>query len=98
VKQSDNPPFRHALEVGHPDPTRPVATLPKQEYTFYPGTSILHPLAGPQLLGNEHTIKAHVTIPKAGAEGVLACSGGEFGGWTLFLKQGKLHYVHNYLK
>ena len=32
-----------------------------------------------------------------GAEGVLACSGGEFGGWSLFLKDGKFHYAHNYL-
>ena len=80
------------------DPTRPVAALPKKQYTYYPGTSILHPLAGPQILGVEHTITAHVTIPEIGAEGVLACSGGEFGGWTLFLKDGKFHYVHNYLK
>jgi arylsulfatase len=29
---------------------------------------------------------------------VLACSGGEFGGWTLFVKDGRLHYAHNYLK
>jgi arylsulfatase A-like enzyme len=80
------------------DPTRPVAALAKQTYTFYPGTSILHPLAAPQLLGREHTVTAHVTIPEGGAEGVLACSGGEFGGWTLFIKDAKLHYAHNYLK
>lgn len=80
------------------DPTRPVAALPKDSYTFYPGTSILHPLAAPQLLGKKHTITAHVEIPKDGAEGVLACSGGEFGGWSLFLKDGKMHYAHNYLK
>ncbi len=80
------------------DPTRPVAALPKKQYVFYPGTSILHPLAAPQILGVEHTITAHVTIPENGAEGVLACSGGEFGGWTLFLKDGKFHYDHNYLK
>lgn len=29
---------------------------------------------------------------------MLACSGGEFGGWALFLKDGKFHYAHNYLK
>lgn len=80
------------------DPTRPVAAIPKKQYTYYPGTSILHPLAAPQILGVEHTITAHVTIPEQGAEGVLACSGGEFGGWTLFLKEGKFHYTHNYLK
>jgi len=80
------------------DPTRPVAAIAKKQYTFYPGTSILHPLAAPQLLGKDHVITAHVEIPKDGAEGVLACSGGEFGGWTLFLKDRKFHYVHNYLK
>lgn len=80
------------------DPTRPVASLPMKQYTYYPGTSILHPLAAPQLLGIEHTITAHATLPEEGAEGVLACSGGEFGGWTLFLKDGKFYYVHNYLK
>ncbi|MFN7730546.1 MAG: arylsulfatase, partial [Pirellula sp.] len=80
------------------DPTRPMASIPRQLYTYYPGTSILHPLAAPQILGVEHSITAEVKIPQAGAEGVIACSGGEFGGWTLFLKDGNFHYVHNYLK
>ena len=80
------------------DPTRPVAALPKKLYTFYPGTSILHPLAAPQILGKEHIISAKVEIPQNGADGVLACSGGEFGGWSLFLKDKKLHFTHNYLK
>jgi arylsulfatase len=75
-----------------------VAAVSKPEYTYYPHTSIVHPLAAPQLLGREHSITAHATIPESGAEGVLACAGGEFGGWSLFLKDGKLHYVHNYLK
>ncbi len=80
------------------DPTRPVAAIKKELYTYYPGTSILHPLAAPQLLGHEHLVTAAVEIPAGGAEGVLACSGGEFGGWSLFLKYGRLHYAHNYLK
>lgn len=80
------------------DPTRPVAALPKKLYTFYPGTSILHPLAAPQIMGKEHLITAYVEIPEGGAEGILACSGGEFGGWSLFMKNKKLHFVHNYLK
>jgi len=80
------------------DPTRPVTAIPKKLYTFYPGTSILHPLAAPQIMGKEHTISAHVEIPEGGAEGVLACNGGEFGGWSLFMKNKKLHFVHNYLK
>jgi hypothetical protein len=79
------------------DPTRPVAAHSAPIYTYYADTSVVHPLAAPQLLGRHHTITAYVTM-EAGAEGVLACSGGEFGGWSFFLKDGKLHYTHNYLK
>lgn len=80
------------------DPTRPAAALDKPIYTYYPKTTIVHPLAAPQIIGKPHTVTAHVTIPKDGAEGVLSCFGGEFGGWTLFVKDRKLKYVHNYLK
>ena len=80
------------------DPGRPVAAVARTSYTFYPGTSVLHPLAAPRLEGRGHTITAHVEIPEGGASGVLASFGGEFGGWTLFVKDGRLHYVHNYLK
>ena len=80
------------------DPTRPVAAIDKAEYIYYQGTSVVHPLAAPQLLGRPHEVTAYVTIPEKGAEGVLAASGGEFGGWCLFIKDGHLHYVHNYLK
>ncbi len=80
------------------DPTRPIAAIEKSAYDYYPGTSIVHPLAAPQLLGREHTVTAYATIPEGGAEGVLASSGGEFGGWSLFIKDGRLRYAHNYLK
>lgn len=80
------------------DPTRPVAAIEKPSYVYYPDTSILHPLAAPKLLGREHTVTAYVTIPEGGAEGVLACSGGEFGGWSLFIADHRLRYTHNYLK
>jgi hypothetical protein len=36
-------------------------------------------------------------VPKGRAKGLLAASGGVFGGWSLFLKDRKLHYSHNYL-
>ena len=80
------------------DPSRPVAALPRSHYVFYPGTSILHPLAAPQILGVDHKITANVELANSSAQGVLAASGGEFGGWSLYLKDGKLIYTHNYLK
>ena len=80
------------------DPSRPSAADPRTSYTYYPNTSVVHPLAGAQLNGRPHTVTAEVTIPEGGAEGVLASTGGEFGGWTIFVKDGKLNYAHNYLK
>ncbi len=42
------------------DPTRPVAASREKAIHVLPGTSILHPLAAPQLLGKEHAITAYV--------------------------------------
>jgi arylsulfatase len=44
-----------------------------------------------------HTITAEVEIPKSGAKGVLLAQAGRFGGWSLYLKDGKPTYTYNYL-
>ncbi|MDA8239340.1 MAG: arylsulfatase [Nitrospiraceae bacterium] len=80
------------------DTTRPKASLPKESYTFYPGTSPIPVVAAPRVLNVSHRITAEVEIPAKGAEGILLCLGTEFGGWSLFVKDGKLVYAHNYLK
>ncbi|MCD6174425.1 MAG: sulfatase-like hydrolase/transferase, partial [Planctomycetes bacterium] len=43
------------------------------------------------------TITAEVNIPKGGANGVLLAQGGRFGGWCLYMKDGKPIYTYNYL-
>jgi arylsulfatase len=80
------------------DPGRPIAALAREVYTFYPGTSIVHPLAAPQMIGKPHEITAFIDVPESGADGVLVAMGGEFGGFALFIKDGKPTYVHNFLK
>lgn len=79
-------------------PGRPVAALRKDVYSYYPGTSVIHPLAMPQLLGQPHEITALIDVPDGGADGVLMATGGEFGGFALFIQDGKPVYAHNYLK
>ena len=44
-----------------------------------------------------HAITAEVTIPKGGAKGVILAQAGRFGGWSLYLKDGKPTYVYNFL-
>jgi arylsulfatase A-like enzyme len=44
-----------------------------------------------------HTITAEVNIPKGGANGVILAQAGRFGGWSLYLKDGKPTYAYNFL-
>jgi len=43
------------------------------------------------------SITAEVEIPKDGANGVIICQAGKFGGWSLYLKDGKPTYAYNFL-
>jgi arylsulfatase len=53
--------------------------------------------ATPKILNRPHSIEADVEIPEGGAEGVLLAQGGAAGGFVLYVKDGKLHYAHNYV-
>jgi arylsulfatase A-like enzyme len=44
-----------------------------------------------------HTIMASVEIPEGGANGVILAQAGRFGGWSLYLKEGKPIYAYNFL-
>jgi len=42
-------------------------------------------------------ITAELDIPKKGANGVIIAQAGRFGGWSLYLKDGKPTYTYNWL-
>ena len=44
-----------------------------------------------------HTITAEVQIPDEGANGVIIAQAGRFGGWSLYLQEGKPTYTYNFL-
>ncbi len=44
-----------------------------------------------------HAVTAQVTVPEAGASGVVIAQGGAFGGWSLYVTDGRLVYCHNFL-
>jgi arylsulfatase len=76
---------------------RPQVALPRDSYTFYPDLSVVHPLVAPLVFNRPHSVTAEVEIPSGGAEGVLIAQGGVAGGYVLYVKDKKLHYIHNYL-
>jgi arylsulfatase A-like enzyme len=64
--------------------------------TFFPGI-ILPEVCAPNTKNRSSTITALVNIHKAGAEGVLVAEGGRFGGYSLYIKHGKLIWHYNLL-
>ena len=44
-----------------------------------------------------HAITAELEIPNGGANGVILAQAGRFGGWSLYLKDGKPVYTYNFL-
>ena len=76
---------------------RPQIAKDRTSYTFYPGTQSVPFNAGPRLLNRTHTITADVEIPEGGAQGALVSYGGTDGGYSLYIQDGKLKYVQNYV-
>ena len=76
---------------------KPMVSLPRDSYTYRPNTQSVPFNAAPRVLNRPHSITADVEVPTGGAEGVLLCQGTAAGGYSLFIKDGKLQYVHNYV-
>src|SRR5450755_2097125 len=76
---------------------KPLIALPRDSYTYVPETQSVPNFAAPKVLNRPHSITAEVEIPEEGAEGVLLSQGTAAGGYSFFIKDGKLRYVHNYV-
>jgi arylsulfatase len=76
---------------------KPLVAEPRDRYVYMPHTQSIPFFAGPRVLNRPHSITASVEIPESGAEGVLLCQGTAAGGYSLFIKDSRLHYVHNYV-
>jgi hypothetical protein len=73
-----------------------VAVPPTGEYTYYPGTSEVPEASAAQTTNASHKILAEVELT-GDSQGVIVAQGSRFGGFSLFVKDGKLQYVYNFL-
>ena len=76
---------------------KPLVGAPRDSYTYFPNTQSVPFFAAPRVLNRPHSITAAVEIPEDGAEGVLLCQGTAAGGYSFFVKDSRLHYVHNWV-
>jgi arylsulfatase len=76
---------------------RPSATAGRSVFTYSGENADIPVSNAPSILNRDYTITAEVTIPKGGAEGMIATLGGRFGGYGLYLLKGKPVFVYNLL-
>jgi arylsulfatase len=75
---------------------RPSGEPPRSRYIYFPDTSPVPESTAVNIRGRSYKILADVEVTKD-SEGVIFAHGSRFGGHTLFIKDGKLHYVYNFL-
>jgi len=73
---------------------RPTIAKDRSSYVYRTGTQPVPSLAAAKVLNRPHSITADVVIPDGGAESVLVSHGGNDGGYSLYIKDGHLKYVH----
>lgn len=76
---------------------RPDLMSGRKSLTVYEGMTGMSEDAFINVKNRSHTITAEVEIPKGGGDGVILCQAGRFGGWSLYLKGGKVKYCYNWL-
>ena len=76
---------------------RPQIAETRTSYTYRPGTQTVPFFGAPRLLNRPHSFTADVEI-EDGSKGVLLCQGTAVGGWSFYVKDGRLHYAHNYVR
>ena len=73
---------------------RPSLTRGRNEFTYYPGMIRIPEGSSPDFKNKSWTVGAEITVPPKGADGVLATTGGRYGGWVLMVSNGKPEFAY----
>jgi arylsulfatase len=77
--------------------SRPYLAGERSTYIYYPDCADVGIGAAAEIRGRSFAVLADVTVDTSGAEGVLFKQGGAHGGHVMFIQDGRLHYVYNFL-
>jgi arylsulfatase len=70
----------------------------RDRYVYHAGIASIPEMTAPNLRNRSFHINAELTIPADGnCDGIIVCHGGHAGGYALYLKGRRLHYVYNFL-
>jgi hypothetical protein len=75
----------------------PQIAKPRNRYVYYPGCSEVPESVAPNIRNRSFTIGVEANIETTQASGVLFSHGARFDGHALYIKDGKLKYVYNWV-
>ena len=75
---------------------RPDLLNGRKTLTVYPGMTGMLENAFINVKGVRHTIAAEVELKDDKTQGVILAQAGSFGGWALYMKDGKAHHEYNF--
>ncbi|WP_431323026.1 arylsulfatase [Rhizobium sp. YTU87027] len=76
---------------------RPSATAGRKLFTYSGVVSGVPGGNAPNILNKSYTITAEIEIPATGADGMLATTGGRFGGFGLYILKQKPVFLYNFV-
>jgi len=76
---------------------RPDLMAGRTSLTVYEGMTGISENAFINTKNRSHTITAEVELPQGDANGVILAQGGRFGGWSLYMKDGKPVFTYNFV-
>jgi hypothetical protein len=76
---------------------RPDLMAGRTSLTVYEGMTGMMENVFINVKNRSHSVTATVEIPPNNANGVILCQGGRFGGWSLYLKDGRPSYAYNWV-
>ncbi len=75
---------------------RPDLMGGRRSLTVYPGMTGMMENVFINIKGVRHSVTAEVDLSDAKTEGVIIAQAGYFGGWALYMKEGRVHHEYNF--
>jgi arylsulfatase A-like enzyme len=76
---------------------KPQPEPDRDTYIYFPHTAEVPEAVAPNIRGRSYRILAEIDVATPEVDGVIFAHGARFGGHSLFVREGRLHYVYNFL-
>ena len=74
---------------------RPSLTLGRNTFTYYDGMVRIPEGTAPDFKNKSHSISVDIEVGEGNNDGMLVTQGGRFGGWGLYILEGRPVYLYN---